>query len=106
MSAARPQVRHRAHDKPEPRRIVTGHMVPVFGERDETCARYEDCLAAHVHGHKPKGGGGRWDPDGERTGETPASCAPACRWQLRRVESATDYTGGGDGPTFPEGGCA
>lgn len=63
------------------RRLV-GHMVPIEGDRDETCALYEECLGAHVMAHL-----------NYRHREIEASCPRGCRWQEPRTERATDYMG-------------
>ena len=56
-------------------------MLLAEGDRDETCARYTTCLAAHVASYR------RSDP--------PASCPRDCRWREATDERATDYSSSG-----------
>ncbi|HSN16445.1 MAG TPA: hypothetical protein VLT61_17555 [Anaeromyxobacteraceae bacterium] len=80
-------IKHRARKDgtrppPEPRRLPSvGHMVPTEGDRDETCARYDACLTAHVEAHK------RSDP--------PASCPQPCMFREATTERATDHVSAG-----------
>jgi hypothetical protein len=65
----------------EPRRLpLAGHMQPVEGSRDETCAHYSDCLTVHVMGHRGRG---------EK--ETPCRCPFGCRWYVDGAVPATEY---------------
>lgn len=58
----------------------TGHMLPIAGDRDDTCGLYDMCLTAHVVAHRKY-----------RKAETDASCPKGCRWREDRSERATDY---------------
>jgi hypothetical protein len=58
-------------------------MVPTPGERRESCARYADCLTAHVAAHSLSKRGDKRDP--------PASCPSPCKWYGPNGERATDY---------------
>ena len=66
---------------PEPRPRMAeavGYMLPVLGNRDDTCARYTSCLTAHVARH-------------QRGAEVSASCPVACSYREPLVERATAY---------------
>lgn len=77
-------IKHRGGKATERTRLpVVGHMVQAHGNRDETCARYSECLAAHVEAHR------RSDP--------PASCPRPCGFRVASDERATDYASAPDG---------
>lgn len=62
-------------------RLVQGHMQPTEGPRDESCAKYGDCLTAHIRAHR-----------GQREAETEARCPFGCRWyQEQESAPATAY---------------
>jgi len=75
--------------------VPHGYMVPTAGPRDESCRRYDDCLTAHVFGHRPRKLGAQTSEDRER-GEW-ASCPAGCRWREARLERATDFAYHPDG---------
>lgn len=73
--------------KPPPRALdprKPGHMLPVVGDRDETCQKYTDCLtvaARYERASCPLPADG--DPDGP----------PKCRWYEATVMRAVDFMG-------------
>lgn len=69
-----------------PRPLPQGHMVPIHGDRDETCVHYLDCLDAHVRAHT-----------GRCEREPGVSCPAACRWREAVRERATAYMYSADG---------
>jgi hypothetical protein len=56
-------------------------MVPTRGDRNPSCARYNDCLTAHVRAHNKSAD--KRDPS--------CSCPAPCPWFVRNGERATDY---------------
>lgn len=69
--------------------VAQGHMSPTPGPRDENCALYSDCLAAHVFAHIPRRKSGQPSREELEMGKW-TSCPDGCRWREHR-ERATDY---------------